>query len=157
MDFSKIEAGKLGQVRAPVDVADVTEDVCSLFWERARAKGLDLAAYVDPATPRLVSTRRGAPAPDRPATWSTTPSSSLENGAVLVQIEPRAGGSGRARLHVSVHDTGIGIAPDKLDSVFGAFSQADQSTTRKFGGTGLGLAICKRLVEAMDGQIGSNT
>ena len=149
LDFSKIEAGKLELESAPVDLADVAEDVCSLFWERARAKGLDLAAYVDPATPRLISADE-VRLRQIVGNLVNNAIKFTEAGGVLVQIEPWS----RDRLRISVRDTGIGIASDKLGSVFGAFSQADQSTTRKFGGTGLGLTICKRLVEAMDGRIG---
>ncbi|HEX4180896.1 MAG TPA: EAL domain-containing protein [Caulobacteraceae bacterium] len=149
LDFSKLEAGKLELESAPVDVADVAEDVCSLFWERAQAKGLDLAAYVDPATPRLIAADE-VRLRQVVGNLVNNAIKFTETGGVLVQIEPRADGV----LRIGVHDTGIGIAQDKLGAVFGAFSQADQSTTRKFGGTGLGLAICKRLVEAMDGQIG---
>ena len=149
LDFSKIEAGKLELEQVPVDVADVAEDVCSLFWERARAKSLDLAAYIDPTTPRLI----GADEVRLRQIVGNLVNNAIkftEAGGVLVQIEPR----GQNWLRIAVHDTGIGIAKDKLGSVFGAFSQADQSTTRKFGGTGLGLAICKRLAEAMKGRIG---
>jgi len=146
LDFSKIEAGKLELEAAPVDVADVAEDVLSLFWEKARSKGLDLAAYVDPATPALVS---GDATRLRQVVGNLVNNAIkfTEAGGVMVQVAP----AGEGRLRLSVHDTGIGIAPDKIDGVFGAFTQADQSTTRKFGGTGLGLAICKRLVEAMGG------
>ena len=148
LDLSKIEAGKLELEQAPVDVADVAEDVCSLFWERARAKGLDLAAYVDPAAPRLILADE-VRLRQIVGNLVNNAIKFTEAGGVLVQIEPRRDG----RLRIAVHDTGIGIAKDKLGSVFGAFSQADQSTTRKFGGTGLGLTICKRLVEAMEGEI----
>ena len=149
LDFSKIEAGKLELETAPVDLADVAEDVCSLFWERARAKGLDLAAYIDPATPRLISADE-VRLRQIVGNLVNNAIKFTETGGVLVQIELTAVN----RLRIAVHDTGIGIARDKLGAVFGAFSQADQSTTRRFGGTGLGLAICKRLVEAMDGRIG---
>ncbi len=146
LDFSKIEAGKLELEAIPVDPADVAEDVLSLFWERARSKGLDLAAYIDPATPALVS---GDAVRLRQVVGNLVNNAIkfTEAGGVMVQVAP----TGENRLRVSVHDTGIGIAPHKIDGLFGAFTQADQSTTRKFGGTGLGLAICKRLVEAMGG------
>lgn len=148
LDFSKIEAGKLELEAAPVDLADVAEDVCGLFWERARAKGLDLAAYVDPATPRLINADE-VRLRQILGNLVNNAIKFTETGGVLVEIEPRAEG----RLRIAVRDTGVGIARDKLGAVFGAFSQADQSTTRKFGGTGLGLAICERLVEAMHGRI----
>ena len=121
---------------------------CSLFWERASSKGLDLASYVDPATPRLVS---GDPVRLRQVVGNLVNNAIkfTATGGVLIEVEPDAAGS----VRVSVHDTGIGIPKDKIGGVFGAFSQADQSTTRKFGGTGLGLAICKRLVDAMGGPL----
>jgi two-component system, NarL family, sensor histidine kinase BarA len=149
LDFSKIEAGKLELERTPVDVAEVVDDVMSLFWERARSKGLDLAAYIDPATPLRIA----ADEVRLRQIISNLVNNAIkftETGGVLIQVETDVEG----RIRIGVHDTGIGIARDKLASVFGAFTQADQSTTRKFGGTGLGLAISKRLVEAMEGQIG---
>jgi two-component system, NarL family, sensor histidine kinase BarA len=147
LDFSKIEAGKMDLESVPVDLADVVEDVCSLFWERAASKGLDLAAYVDPATPRLVA---GDPTRLRQVVSNLANNAIkfTEQGGVLIEVEPDTAGS----VRISVHDTGVGIPKDKIGGVFGAFTQADQSTTRKFGGTGLGLAICKRLVEAMGGR-----
>jgi len=145
LDISKIEAGKLELEAAPVDPAEVAEDVASLFWERARSKGLDLAAFVDPATPALVE---GDAVRLRQIVGNLVNNAIkfTPAGGVLIHVEPRGEG-----LRIAVHDTGIGIASDKIAGVFGAFSQADQSTTRRFGGTGLGLAICKRLVEAMGG------
>ena len=146
LDFSKIEAGKMELESAPVDLAEAVEDVCALFWERAAAKGLDLAAYIDPATPRLIS----ADAVRLRQVVGNLINNAIkftEQGGVLIEVEPDAGS-----VRISVHDTGVGIPKDKIGTVFGAFSQADQSTTRKFGGTGLGLAICKRLVEAMGGR-----
>ena len=147
LDFSKIEAGKMDLESVPVDLADVVEDVCSLFWERAASRGLDLASYVDPATPRLVA---GDPVRLRQVIGNLTNNAIkfTEAGGVLIEVEPDMPNS----VRISVHDTGVGIPKDKIGGVFGAFSQADQSTTRKFGGTGLGLAICKRLVDAMGGR-----
>jgi EAL domain-containing protein (putative c-di-GMP-specific phosphodiesterase class I)/signal transduction histidine kinase/CheY-like chemotaxis protein/HPt (histidine-containing phosphotransfer) domain-containing protein len=148
LDFSKIEAGKMDLESAPVDPAEIAEDVASLFWERARSKGLDLAAYVDPACPSVID---GDPTRLRQVLGNLVNNAIkfTETGGVLIEITP----SGEDRLRLSVRDSGIGIAKDKLGSVFGAFTQADQSTTRKFGGTGLGLAICKRLVDAMGGRL----
>jgi signal transduction histidine kinase/EAL domain-containing protein (putative c-di-GMP-specific phosphodiesterase class I)/CheY-like chemotaxis protein len=148
LDFSKIEAGKMELEETPVDLADIAEDVCSLFWERARSKGLDLACFTDPAVPALVAAD-GVRLRQVIGNLVNNAIKFTETGGVLVRVAPGPGAS----LQISVHDTGIGIAEDKLDTVFSAFSQADQSTTRKFGGTGLGLAICKRLIDAMGGEV----
>ncbi len=147
LDFSKIEAGKMDLESVPVDLSDTVEDVCSLFWERAASRGLDLASYVDPATPRLVA---GDPVRLRQVIGNLVNNAIkfTESGGVLIEVEPDTAHS----VRISIHDTGVGIPKDKIAGVFGAFSQADQSTTRKFGGTGLGLAICKRLVDAMGGR-----
>jgi signal transduction histidine kinase/EAL domain-containing protein (putative c-di-GMP-specific phosphodiesterase class I)/DNA-binding NarL/FixJ family response regulator len=147
LDFSKIEAGKMDLEAAPVDPSEIADDVCSLFWERARSKGLDLAAYVAPDVPRLIE----ADAVRLRQVVGNLVNNAIkftETGGVMVAVET----PGPRRLRIAVQDTGIGIAKDKQADVFGAFSQADQSTTRRFGGTGLGLAICKRLVEAMGGR-----
>ncbi|MET0295282.1 MAG: ATP-binding protein, partial [Phenylobacterium sp.] len=148
LDFSKIEAGKLELEAAPVDPGEVVEDVCSLFWERARSKGLDLAACIAPDVPALVE----ADAVRLRQVVGNLVNNAIkftETGGVLIEVTAPADG----RLRVAVRDTGIGIPQDKIGDLFSAFSQADQSTTRRFGGTGLGLAICKRLVEAMGGQV----
>ena len=147
LDFSKIEAGKLDLERAQVDPATVVEDVCSLFWERARAKQLELAAFVDPKTPQLV----WADEVRLRQVVSNLVNNAIkftEAGGVMVEVAPAAGGG----LQFRVRDTGIGIAADKVATLFEAFTQADQSTTRRFGGTGLGLSISKRLVDAMGGR-----
>ena len=146
LDFSKIEAGKMELEAVEVDPADIAEDVCSLFWERARSKGLDLAAFVDPSTPAKIE---GDPVRLRQVVGNLVNNAIkfTETGGVLVMI----GATPDGRLRVAVQDSGIGIEADKISGLFGAFTQADQSTSRRFGGTGLGLAICKRLVEAMGG------
>ncbi len=147
LDFSKIEAGKLELETVAVDLNEIAEDVLSLFWDRAASKGLDLASFVDPQTPRLVA---GDPVRLRQVISNLVNNAIkfTEKGGVLVEIAPGEDGT----LRIAVRDTGIGIPADKIGSVFGAFTQADQSTTRRFGGTGLGLAICKKLVDAMDGR-----
>src|SRR5580658_1722013 len=147
LDFSKIEAGKLELEAVAADPAEVVEDVLALFWERARAKGLDLAAHIDPGVPALIETD---PTRLRQVIGNLVNNALkfTETGAVMVSATAAGG-----RLRISVRDTGIGIAKDKIGGLFEAFTQADQSTTRRFGGTGLGLAICKRLAEAMEGQL----
>ncbi|MBX3479795.1 MAG: EAL domain-containing protein [Caulobacter sp.] len=147
LDFSKIEAGKMDLESAPLDPAEVVEDVASLFWERARTKGLDIAAFVDPAVPARVM---GDPTRLRQVIGNLVNNAIkfTETGGVMITVVPEGGG-----LRFLVRDSGIGIAPDKIGGLFGAFTQADQSITRRFGGTGLGLAICKRLVEAMGGEV----
>jgi EAL domain-containing protein (putative c-di-GMP-specific phosphodiesterase class I)/signal transduction histidine kinase/CheY-like chemotaxis protein/HPt (histidine-containing phosphotransfer) domain-containing protein len=150
LDFSKIEAGKLELESRPVDLDEVVESVTSLFAERARTKSLDLAAVVEPRAPRVIS---GDPV-RLAQVISNLVNNALkftERGFVKLAIAPEAGS--RDRLAISVSDSGIGISADQRDTIFEAFSQADQSTTRQFGGTGLGLAICRRLVEAMGGEI----
>src|SRR5262249_29563906 len=151
LDFSKIEAGKLELEAAPADPAEVAEDVLALFWERARAKGLDLAAHVDPETPAEIETD---PTRLRQVIGNLVNNAIkfTETGAVMVQVSVKDG-----QIRFAVRDTGIGIPKEKLPGLFEAFTQADQSTTRRFGGTGLGLAICRRLAEAMGGKLGADS
>ncbi|MDI1326142.1 MAG: EAL domain-containing protein [Brevundimonas sp.] len=148
LDFSKVEAGKLELEHVAFDLTDVAEDVAGLFTERAREKGLDLAVYVDPALPRVC----GDPTRVRQilSNLANNAIKFTDQGGVLVTIEADAVATGRYVMAVA--DTGPGIPEDKLPGLFQAFSQADQSTTRKHGGTGLGLTICDRLVNAMGGE-----
>lgn len=148
LDFSKVEAGKMELEETPVDLGEVAEDVASLFLERARAKGLDLAAYVDPRLPSVSAD----PVRLRQVISNLVNNAIkfTETGGVLIRIEPDPETSGH--VLVAVEDTGPGIPADRLPTLFEAFTQADQSTTRRYGGTGLGLAICDRLVRAMQGE-----
>ncbi|MCZ8182616.1 MAG: ATP-binding protein [Beijerinckiaceae bacterium] len=150
LDFSKIEAGKIELETIPVQVDDMIETVAQLFEEKARSKGLDLATHIALNVPQRV----GADPVRLNQVLSNLVNNALkftENGSVslTVQRDPER----MANLLFEVTDTGIGIPEDKLAAVFDSFSQADQTTTRKFGGTGLGLAISRRLVEAMTGSI----
>jgi signal transduction histidine kinase/DNA-binding NarL/FixJ family response regulator len=148
LDLSKIEAGKLEVETLDVDAAEAVDTTLKLFADRARSKGLDLAAHIALPPGVLVDadpTRLGQ-------VLSNLVNNALkftDKGGVTVRLEP----DGEARVRFCVSDTGIGIATDKLGAIFEAFSQADQSTTRKFGGTGLGLAIARKLVAAMGGDI----
>ena len=150
LDFSKIEAGKIELESIPVVIDDVMETVAQLFEEKARSKGLDLATHIAPGIPNRFATD--------PVRLNQILSNLVNNalkftetGGVNLKVSRDPDRAGN--MLFAVQDTGIGIAADKVDKVFEAFSQADQTTTRKFGGTGLGLAICKRLVDAMDGEI----
>lgn len=147
LDFSKIEAGKLELESIRVDLNEIVDDVLALFWDRASSKGLDLASFVDPQVPAIA----GDPVRLRQVVANLVNNAIkfTESGGVLVEVIPTMDG----KVEIAVEDTGIGIPSDKVADVFGAFSQADQSTTRRFGGTGLGLAICQRLVDTMGGDI----
>lgn len=150
LDFSKIEAGKIELETIPVILDDIIETVAQLFEEKARSKGLDLATHIAPSIPARI----GADPVRLNQVLSNLVNNALkftESGAV--NLRAARDPDRPANMLFSVEDTGIGIAADKVDKVFDAFSQADEATTRRFGGTGLGLAICKRLVDAMGGKI----
>ena len=146
LDFSKVEAGKMELESVPVDLVEVAEDVASLFSEKAASKGLDLAVYVDPHVHHV----SGDPTRLRQIVGNLVNNAIkfTEAGGVLIVIARE----GQGRVRFSVEDTGPGIPAETLPKLFAAFSQADQSTSRKYGGTGLGLAICDRLVRSMDGE-----
>jgi two-component system sensor histidine kinase BarA len=152
LDLSKIEAGKMELEQGRVSVATLVEDVLGLFSERASSKQLDLAAQIGPDVPLVIE--------GDPVRLSQILSNLVNNalkfteaGHVKLVVERRAGSAEDVELAFKVEDTGIGIPADKVDHIFEAFSQADQSTTRRFGGTGLGLSICQKLVTAMEGRI----
>ena len=150
LDFSKIEAGKLALEDIDVDLNEIAENVVGLFAEQARQKGVDLAAYVDPALPRSV---RGDPVRLTQVATNLVNNALKFTAAGSVKLTIGFAAADRGAIEIAVRDSGIGIPPDKLDSIFESFSQVDQSTTRQFGGTGLGLTICKRLAVAMGGDI----
>ncbi len=132
-----------------MDPGEIAEDVTSLFAERARERQLDLVSYVSPGAPRLIS---GDPIRLNQII-SNLVNNALkftESGSVILRVGPDPKQVGHIRFAVT--DTGIGIRAHKLRDLFGAFTQADQSTNRRFGGSGLGLAISKRLVDAMGGS-----
>ncbi|HEX2216988.1 MAG TPA: ATP-binding protein, partial [Xanthobacteraceae bacterium] len=148
LDVSKIESGKLELESVRLDVAELAETAVTLFAERARSKNIDLAALVDPAAPRTIV---GDPVRLTQIVTNLVNNALkfTERGFVRLTIGPARDGF----IAIAVEDTGIGIAPEKIERIFDAFAQADQSTTRQFGGTGLGLAICKKLTSAMGGRI----
>ncbi|MFM9941133.1 MAG: ATP-binding protein [Hyphomicrobiaceae bacterium] len=152
LDLSKIEAGHLTLEQIACDPAETVEDVLQLFSERALSSGLELAWYCAPDVPNSIVSD---PLRLRQI-LSNLVNNALkftEKGGVLVRLEHRIGADGRPRLQFQVRDTGIGIPPDALQRLFDPFTQADASTTRRFGGTGIGLTICRKLARAMGGDI----
>ena len=156
LDFSKLESAKMEIENIPVDLDKLLGDTMDVFSHRAAEKGIELNVHIDPSLPRrfmgdfqrtkqiLVNLVGNA-------------LKFTEKGEILLfvrQIARKAeNGNERTMLHFSVRDTGIGISPDKITQLFQAFTQADASTTRKYGGTGLGLAISKKLIRLMNGEI----
>jgi signal transduction histidine kinase len=153
LDFSKIEAGRLELESVIFSARDLVERIAEIFAERARQKGIKLAVFAHSELPALV---RGDP--NRLAQVLTNLIGNAikftETGTVTVRAFVEAGGTEKVTVRFTVSDTGIGISEEQKQRLFQAFSQADASTTRRYGGTGLGLAICKNIVELMDGSIG---
>ena len=152
LDFSKIEAGRLELEAIEFELGAVVEEAVELFAERAHGKGLELVLRLDPALPERVC---GDPGRVRQVLLNLIGNAVkfTERGRVVVSVRPYDSSDGGARVAFRVTDTGIGI-PRKLQRrLFHSFSQADASTTRRFGGTGLGLAISRRLVDLMGGSI----
>jgi signal transduction histidine kinase/DNA-binding response OmpR family regulator/HPt (histidine-containing phosphotransfer) domain-containing protein len=152
LDFSKIEAGKLDLESQMFDLRTCVEESLDLVATRAQEKGLELAYLFDPTLP---SHYIGDSARTRQVLVNLLSNAVkfTATGEVVIELTGQATGDGTYRLQIDVRDTGIGIPADRLDRLFKVFSQVDASTTRTYGGTGLGLAICKRLVEAMGGEI----
>ena len=152
LDFSKIEAGKLTIEPILFDLQTAVEEAGEILAVKVADKGLDLIVRFAPDTPRHVI---GDPGRVRQVLTNLVGNAVkfTSKGHVLISVQCERQTERQARLGFSVEDTGIGIAADKLDHIFEKFTQADASTTRRFGGTGLGLAISKQLIELMGGNI----
>jgi len=151
LDLSKIEAGKLELEEADFDVAALARGAHAAFTAIANKKGLSFALGIEPAA---LGVYRGDSTRVRQILYNLV-SNALkftEQGEVRVSVDRDDAG-----LRLSVSDTGIGIAPDRLAALFQKFEQADASTTRRYGGTGLGLAICRELAGLMGGTIGAQS
>lgn len=156
LDFSKIEAGKLEIERVEFDPRTTVEDIGAIMAFQAAAKNLELIVNVHPDIPEHVM---GDPQRLRQCLLNLVGNAIkfTQHGEVIVEVSSLAQLQGRAVVHFEVRDTGIGIAPDALERLFQPFTQADSSTTRRFGGTGLGLSIVRKLVELMGGQSGARS
>ncbi len=152
LDFSKIEAGKLELDHQSFNIRDRLADTLRTLALRAHHKGLELAVRIDPRTPEAVI----GDGPRLRQVLVNLVGNAIKfthEGEIVVDVRVKAFDHARCALHFSVRDSGIGIADEKIDSIFHEFEQADSSTTRQYGGTGLGLAIGSRLVKLMGGTL----
>jgi two-component system, sensor histidine kinase and response regulator len=152
MDFSKIDLGRLELDSIPFELRDSLSETMKKFAPRAHGKGLELVCEVRPEVPALVL---GDPTRLRQilANLIDNAIKFTQSGEVAVTVDAEAPDEAGLALHFAVRDTGIGILHDRQEMIFGAFTQADGSMTRRHGGIGLGLAVSKRLVELMGGRI----
>ena len=153
LDFSKIEAGKLVIERVNLDLGAVIEDVAQLLAPRAQDKGIELICDVPPA---LAGPVTGDPARVHQVLANLVGNAIkfTETGEVVIAAQIASETPTQRVVRFSVRDTGIGIPPERHAAIFESFTQADGSTTRRFGGTGLGLTICRHLVRLMGGHVG---
>jgi len=153
LDFSKLDAGKMALEAEPFDLREAAYAVIALLGSQAAAKSLRLTLeYSGDAPSRLV----GDDGRIRQVITNLVGNAIkfTEAGRIIVRVQCVEQARGQAKMLLSVIDTGIGIAPEKLDLIFDQFTQADGSMTRKYGGTGLGLTIVRQLVEMMGGTVG---
>ncbi len=152
LDFSKIEAGKLTLEPIRFDLHDAINQITDLLSLVTQEKGIELLVYLNPNLPRFVV---GDPVRLRQILTNLTTNAIkfTEKGYVLIRAEYKKEENNKIRLYFEIEDSGIGIKPDKITHIFEKFSQAEESTTRKFGGTGLGLTICEKLTKMMGGNV----
>ena len=153
LDFSKIEAGKVTLEKADFDLHALLNSTCRILAAQAAAKGVEFVVSLMPEVPPAV---RGDPHYLRQILINLAGNAVkfTERGSVTVHVSAQSETESTVRLKFSIRDTGIGIPPEAQASIFESFTQADQSTTRRFGGTGLGTTIAKQLVGLMGGKIG---
>jgi PAS domain S-box-containing protein len=153
LDFSKIEAGRLALERIDFRMEEVLDNLSTLLGGRASEKGLEFLFDCDPRIPAVLvgdPLRLGQIL----INLASNAVKFTERGQVIIRSRLLQNEGTTVRVRFEVQDTGIGLAAEEQERLFQAFTQADTSTTRKFGGTGLGLAICRRLVGLMEGEIG---
>ena len=153
LDFSKIEAGKLALEKTDFDLHALVNSTSRILAAQAAAKGLEIVVSI---MPEVAPALRGDPHHLRQVLVNLVGNALkfTEKGNVTVHVSSQSESAEQVRLKFSIRDTGIGIPPEAQAKIFESFTQADQSTTRRFGGTGLGTTIAKQLVELMGGRIG---
>jgi two-component system sensor histidine kinase/response regulator len=152
IDISKVEAGHIQLETIDFNLTDIIESICDVMAVRAHTKGLELVYNIMPDVPTDLL---GDPTRLRQILVNLIGNAVkfTEQGEVFIQVEGKKVKENPVELLYSVTDTGIGLPPEQIDTIFEAFTQADSSITRQYGGTGLGLAISKQLVELMGGRI----
>lgn len=153
LDISKIEAGKVALEITDFDLHGLVHSIGTMLAPQAHTKGLTFSVHIDPETPFLL---RGDPVHMRQVLINLVGNAIkfTEHGGIDIRVKLISEDPSFVSIHFEVIDTGIGIAPEAQDKIFESFTQADASTTRRFGGTGLGTTIAKQLVELMGGRIG---
>ncbi|MGD9593087.1 MAG: response regulator, partial [Candidatus Berkiella sp.] len=153
LDLSKIESGKLEVEKIPFSIRQISDDVVDILNYKINEKKLSFGCIVSPNVPYQLL---GDPSRVRQILLNLVGNAIkfTAHGHIKIMVNLVNDAPNEVKLKVMVEDSGIGIAPDKLDRLFKAFSQVDTSTTRQYGGTGLGLAISKKLSEIMGGEIG---
>ena len=152
LDFSKVEAGRLELDRIEFRLRYTLEDTLKILSLQAHRKGLELLCHVPPDVPEVLI---GDPGRLRQILVNLVGNAIkfTEQGEVAVRVETESQADDEVQLHFAVHDTGLGIAPEKQRGIFEAFAQVDGSSTRRYGGSGLGLTISSQLIQLMRGQI----
>ncbi|NMP14946.1 response regulator [Thalassotalea sp. Y01] len=152
LDFSKIEAGKLELERIDFTIDDVMDDVANIIGFQAHDKGIELLFNISPDVPVYLS---GDPLRLNQILINLANNAIkfTEVGQIVISIKLVPHHTDKVRLRFAVQDSGIGMSQQQMDKLFQSFSQADSSTTRKYGGTGLGLTICQKLIHLMQGEI----
>lgn len=154
LDFSKIEAGRMELAEEPLDVLRLVEEVCQLHAANCQAKGLELRCVIDPDAARhLIGDEHRIKQVLSNLIGNAVKFTSSGYVDVSCRRVPYFDGESTESFVFGVRDTGIGVKADAQATLFEAFTQADASTTRRFGGSGLGLSICKKLVDLMHGEI----
>lgn len=152
LDFTKMESGKMELEETPFELSSVIKEVISLFSVEAGKKGLELVHFIDDQVPPVLFGDMGRLRQVLINLIANSIKFTDQGGIYLLVTMQETRGNSHI-IEFTVKDTGIGIAPDKIERLFQPFSQVDSSMTRKYGGTGLGLAICQTLVHLMGGSI----